>query len=330
MEKKFFILTVVFLGLTVASYLHVIKVLDYNSRKILSDAGYLFQDAMKQYYYTRLKNVEGYYFIPDISKDWPSGAITITTKNGTRTRKDVRSIRALPVEEKVRLVRETGLLEKNPIDPDIQNSFFRQILNERDIHIQTGVRYTEVERKITRDSANDSLFFATAHPLEEYRTGIFNEIALQAYVKLPFTAVVERAGHRFLLPVFGWILVLSVYIAGIILLARREKKERERLASAPEGLSVETLRLDTEKYCLYYKDREVQLTTSLGQLMELFLNSPGYFLTKEAIADELWKGLDDPSNRLSQIISRLRSALSPIGEIEIENVRRIGFRLIVR
>ncbi|MDD4515702.1 helix-turn-helix domain-containing protein [Massilibacteroides sp.] len=62
---------------------------------------------------------------------------------------------------------------------------------------------------------------------------------------------------------------------------------------------------------------------------QISINKPDYFLTKEEIANELWKGLDDNTNRISQIIKRLRSALASIPEIEIKNIPRVGFRLIL-
>ena len=304
-----------------------------SKQNILSDSDFLFKQAMQDDHNTRLKKEENHYYWHQVSHDWPKEKIVLTTEEGERVQDNVDSIRALPVEEKVRLIRETSLLASHPINPDSLNTCFQKTLLERHISIQSGVRYVEVENNKTFYSEADSSFFTTAQPLTEYKTGIFNEIELQSYVKIPFLTLVEKAGILFFISVIIWLLLFSSFLIYIYIIVVRRKKIELQTTLHEEALEKEKpeefMRLDMEKYYLYYNGQNIKLTQSLCQLMSLFLNSSDHFLTKEEISNELWGNLDDYTNRLSQTISRLRSALAPIPEIEIINERSTGFRLVI-
>ena len=322
---KTLLLTIVFIFVTAITGYIIREIIVEKERSILYDADFLINEAMSQSYNRRLKSVDHYYYRDMISHDWPKKEIRFETEEGVRIRTDVDSIRALSEENKIRTVNETVLLFENPINPDSLNVCFQQVLDERGLYLLTGIRYTEVENEKTFYSENDSLFFATAKPLKEYQTGLFDEIIIQGYVKIPYITLVEKAGFRFFVLVFVWIALFFLYVT---FLYKTYRDKRKNIAEI-EGKLTEVLRLDADKCFLYYKEQEVELTPNLSQLMELFLSKPDNFLSKEEIANELWKGLDDHSNRLSQIIKRLRTTIAHLHGVEIRTVRGAGFQLVV-
>lgn len=320
--------TVVFIGITIAACLLTRKAVVDADASVLKDVSFFFKEATLQDYNVRLKNTNLHVFLYySVEQDWPREQITVATKQGERTLTNIDSIRALSMEQKIRILGETNILRENPVNPDSLNACIQRILHDRNISVSTGIRYTEVENDNTFYSGTDTLFFATAHPMEEYRTGLFNEIAVQMYVKIPFSTRVKRVDLNLVIPVIGWLSFLILYIVCVNLFLQRAKIRKEKTVlsrSDPRKL----IRIDKAKNLLSYNDQTIELPPNLTQLVVLFLDKPDYFLTQKEIIDELWKGVDVSQNRISQTMSRLRTALEPIPELRIENVRGVGFRIV--
>jgi DNA-binding winged helix-turn-helix (wHTH) protein len=326
-NTKLFISTIAVLLLTTLAGFVVGNKFADSKKKIVSDADFLFKQAILQYHNRRLKEI-GYLYFKDnpISHDWPKEKIVFVTEQGERVQTNIDSIRALPEEEKVKIVRETLLLDDHPINPDSLNACFQGILQQRDIPVSTNIRYTEVYNNKIQYSGTDTTFFASAHPLEEYKTGIFNEITVQAYVRIPLITVMEEAGMRLGIPIFVWLGILVVYILHMYKAIRKKKTADD---PSEENRTGELLWLDSGRPCLHYKDQEVVLTPTLVRLVSLFLKNPDYFVTKEEIINKLGGGVEDPSNRITQIISRLRSKLARFSDLEIRTERGAGYRIVV-
>jgi hypothetical protein len=327
-NTKLFIATIAILLLTIpAGFVAGDKFAD-SKEKIASDADLLFKQAILQDHNRRLNDVGYLYFKENpISHDWPKEKITFTTEQGERIQTNIDSIRALPEEEKMKIVRETLLSDGNPVNPDSLNACFKEILQQKDIPVSTEIRYAEVYNNKTQYSGTDTAFFASAHPLEEYKTGIFNEITVQAYIQVPLTTVVEKAGMHLAVPVFVWLGILAVYIAYIIYMYKAIRKKKAAANLSEESQPEKLLWLDSK--CLHYKDQEVELTPTLAQLVSLFLEKPDYFVTKKEIVNKFWEGLDDPSNRITQMISRLRSDLACFPDLKIRTKRGMGYQIVV-
>jgi DNA-binding winged helix-turn-helix (wHTH) protein len=331
-NTKLFIATIAILLLIIPAGFVVGDRFADSKKKIVSDVEPLFKQAISQDHNRRLKDA-GYLYYKEnlISHDWPKEKIVFTTEQGELTQTNIDSIRALPEEEKVKIFRETLLLDGYPINPDSLNACFQGILQQRDIPVSTAIRYTEVYNNKTQYSGTDTAFLASAYPLEEYKTGIFNEISIQAYIKVPLTTVVEKAGMGLAIPVFTWLGIFAVYILYMYKVIKK-KKEAANLfeeKQAEEKQAEALLWLDSERCCLHYKDQEVVLTPMLAQLVALFLKKPGYFVTKEEIVNEFWRNLDDPSNCISQTISRLRDDLACFPDLKIKTDRGKGYQIVV-
>lgn len=315
-------ITSAFLLLMIAGCVLILDSLNRTEESVLVEVNQLFNKASMQDYDTRIEKT-GFYYFNTITHDWPHEEIKIMSENGMRTQSNIDSIRDLPLKEKIRTLSESGLLHVNPINPDTLNACFQQILRERDLSIPTAIRYTEAGTDKTLYSGTDTTIFATAYPLKEFKTGVFGEIAVQAYVGFPVVALVGKAGLSFWSPACFLLVCLILYTLYIV---RLVKKRRAENAYHPEW---HVPWMDKAQRRLYYKGQVVKLTTQQSQLMALFLERPGYFVTKKEISDELWGKIDDPSNRISQIISSMRSSVIGKTDMKVEAIRGVGFRLVV-
>jgi len=67
------------------------------------------------------------------------------------------------------------------------------------------------------------------------------------------------------------------------------------------------------------------------QILELLLNSPDYYLKYDELIFILWGKVESKGQeRLIQSIKRLRESLKWCPEITIENIRKEGYRLLVK
>jgi two-component system, OmpR family, response regulator MprA len=112
-------------------------------------------------------------------------------------------------------------------------------------------------------------------------------------------------------------------LARLRALLRRTKSERQPV------LTFADLTLDTNTRQAYRKDREISLTATEYDLIELFLHHPRQVLTREVIFDRVW-GYDfgGESNVLDVYIRYLRQKLEEAGEARlIFTVRGVGYVL---
>jgi two-component system response regulator MprA len=112
-------------------------------------------------------------------------------------------------------------------------------------------------------------------------------------------------------------------LARLRALLRRTKSERQPV------LSFSDLTLDTNTRQAYRKEREINLTATEYDLIELFLHHPRQVLTREVIFDRVW-GYDfgGESNVLDVYIRYLRQKLEEAGEARlIFTVRGVGYVL---
>lgn len=324
-KGRFIVVFLLFLSISLGVYFLLSKIARDTKRKMLMNTHTLFEEALLADFNERIKLVKEFY-TGFISANWPENEILVTTTEGVRTIANVDSIRKLPLADKIRILTETYLVKQNPIDPDTLNARFQQILQDRGITIHSGIRYTEVETGKNNISKADAGFFTTAYPLEECKSGVFDEIVVQAYVKIPFITLVEHSGGRIPVLLIVW---MVLFVLVIIYFYHTTKKKVAQDEHAGTEQPRELLVLDEERRILTFNGHEVQLTEHLAQLMALFLDKPDYFLTKQEIEQTFWPKMDNSTFRMSQLIKRLRDTLKSTPEIKIETIPQVGYRLLI-
>ena len=87
---------------------------------------------------------------------------------------------------------------------------------------------------------------------------------------------------------------------------------------------------EPENYSLKNESQNITLTEREASLLKLFLDNPNTVLKREKILMELW-GSDDYflGRSLDVFISRLRKIIKEETHVRIENIPRVGFKLVV-
>ena len=87
---------------------------------------------------------------------------------------------------------------------------------------------------------------------------------------------------------------------------------------------------EPENYSLKNENQNITLTEREASLLKLFLDNPNTVLKREKILMELW-GSDDYflGRSLDVFISRLRKIIKEETHVRIENIPRVGFKLVV-
>ncbi|RZJ71679.1 MAG: response regulator transcription factor [Flavobacterium sp.] len=86
---------------------------------------------------------------------------------------------------------------------------------------------------------------------------------------------------------------------------------------------------DPQNYMVINGDEKISLTERESALLQLFINNKNSILKREQILKELW-GTDDyfMGRSMDVFISRLRKIFKEDETIRIENIPRIGFKLV--
>lgn len=106
------------------------------------------------------------------------------------------------------------------------------------------------------------------------------------------------------------------------------KRSGNQTSSARE---INNLRLDSENLHLQVSDQSFDLTEKEALLLALFIDNKEQLLKRDFILNEIW-GDDDYFNGRSMdvFISRIRKYIAGCPELNLVNVRGVGFRLETR
>jgi DNA-binding response OmpR family regulator len=109
------------------------------------------------------------------------------------------------------------------------------------------------------------------------------------------------------------------------LLARVKRRIRPPIASSPDVLRVDDIRLDLRTRRASIGDRTIELTGREFALLEMFLRHADQVLSREQLLSQVWGYYFDPeTNVVNVYVHALRQKL---GRDVIESVRGTGYRL---
>lgn len=111
-----------------------------------------------------------------------------------------------------------------------------------------------------------------------------------------------------------------------IFLNRSQKSVEKSVKSYQFG----SFDFEPENYQLKNSEKNITLTEREAALLQLFLDNPNTVLKREKILTALW-GTDDyfMGRSLDVFISRLRKIIKDETNVRIENIPRVGFKLVV-
>jgi len=107
------------------------------------------------------------------------------------------------------------------------------------------------------------------------------------------------------------------------------QRSQKRTATVNKVFNVGTFSFDPENYALLKNGETIQLTERESALLKLFIDNKNMVLKREKILTALW-GTDDyfMGRSMDVFISRLRKIFREDDSIRIENIPRVGFKLV--
>ncbi|MGV7107632.1 response regulator transcription factor [Flavobacterium sp. U410] len=107
----------------------------------------------------------------------------------------------------------------------------------------------------------------------------------------------------------------------------RSQKNNEKTS---KNYSFGSFDFEPENYILHKGEKTISLTEREAALLKLFLDNPNAVLKREKILTSLW-GTDDyfSGRSLDVFISRLRKIIKEETHVRIENIPRVGFKMVL-
>jgi DNA-binding response OmpR family regulator len=107
------------------------------------------------------------------------------------------------------------------------------------------------------------------------------------------------------------------------------QRSQKRTTAVSRACPVGTFSFDPENYALLKNGETIQLTERESALLKLFIDNKNTVLKREKILTAIW-GTDDyfMGRSMDVFISRLRKIFRDDESIRIENIPRVGFKLV--
>lgn len=286
----------------------------------------------------RFKRLNAPLWIGSIPEDNSEYTTLEHDKKPTVRIKRSNTIKNMGQTEKLNHVLQTYLHSENPVKVISIDSIFNQELQKRQLTTQTAIRYIDNINGKSVISCNDSAFLKSANATDTLTYGILKEVSFQGYARVPASFIVNRGKSQFL----G---ISLIWLTSFLLLAwwgfatakpknivdiQIPNSEIDEPSNSHLQISEELI-LDTKLCLLIKKERKIRLTGQSVQILELLLNSPDCYLKYDELILKLWGKVESKGQeRLIQSIKRLRESLKWCPEITIENIRKEGYRLLVK
>ena len=128
-----------------------------------------------------------------------------------------------------------------------------------------------------------------------------------------------------------YLIQLLFFIASIFLTKLLLKRQ-----DSSRYIRLNGMLLDTELCKVFIGNRECILRNAEFRLLMLFVNKRDHSLSRQEIHTQLWPEIDNPDNRINNLISTLRKALKDfpgcsldMGEDKIYRLRILGWLLLL-
>ncbi len=240
--------------------------------------------------------------------------------------------------EKLNHVLQTFLHVENPVNVTVIDSIFNHELQKKGLKIQTSISYIDniSGKKIT--SQTDSFFFRSAYTTDTLTYGIRKEVSFIGYAKIPTFYTINQGKYQFLGISLIWLTTFIFLSLWGFSIKRSHNKLIDEINRSNFDISSGTFQLISKELildknlCLLIKnDRKIKLTSQSVQIIELLLSNTDYYLSYDELIFKLWGKVEcKGQERLTQSIKRLRESLKWCPEITIENIRKEGYRLVIK
>ncbi len=219
------------------------------------------------------------------------------------------------ISYRTRVIRQSELSALRPLAVEALDSAFRAALQAKGIHTPAGIISGDESSSMLGKSSHRPVSPSVLHTLW-VELDVIGNTSVQGWAdgtpSLLWTHIPAKT-----MGLLCWIAVLDV----LLFYGRKGRNA----SSSP--ILPKRLRLDTANKFLYIDERECPIKSIDFDLLNLFLHTPGHYLSRDSIKQALWPkevALDD---RLNSHISTLRTLLKEHRCGTIVNFRGKGYRL---
>lgn len=247
-------------------------------------------------------------------------SIQIKTKEGKETFTFKDSIEDNVAEQ---LAGQYVLAQFCPIAPNDFNALYKKNLSKYSISGRTGIIYNYNGQKQYSD--NDSTSFHSAAYTPVLPIDIKETANIQAWVDYDWKTLFNHIAPMALWGIIAYgIVMVGVSVSTFL---ERKKEKKEILVNEEDYIKIGGLLLRKDSKKLYIDGQECAIAAFDFDLLVLFAEAPGYFLTREDIKEEFWPKIDDATNNINAHISTLRAAIKDFPQYEITTEKGRGYSL---
>ena len=237
--------------------------------------------------------------------------ITVVTEKGVEIFEFKDSIEEVVAH---RLTSQYLLAQIHPIHPDTLNGLLQEELKKYAIKSETGIVYTNNGK--SQYSNNDSLVIhrSSVFLTKPYLLDIKKTVSVQAWINISPWSVIKNMHD-------GAIWSLLAFFA-VMLWASFSSWEVED----PNKVKFGKMLLNKETKKVMIDGKECPLRNQEFQLLLMLVEKPNHTLNRNEIKHTFWKDELGIDNRLSNLLSTLRSSLKDFPEYQIltdENLVRL-------
>lgn len=235
-----------------------------------------------------------------------------------------------------------ALIQIHPIDPINFNDIFNKELNKKGIQCATGIIYQQKGKAL--QISGELTTYKNSIITPAVALDVKNTISVQAWANCDLPQTLKYANNK--TGIYMVMLLIFLIITGSLWFYSKKQdniKIEEGEETTPTNSIMEKkspsvqkkIKIDEDEQKIYIDDKPFVTTVTGFKIMQLLINAPQHFVTKERIISEVWP--EDLNivehailnNRLNVQINNLRKTLQDFSEYQIKTEHGKGYYLIV-
>lgn len=157
---------------------------------------------------------------------------------------------------------------------------------------------------------------------------ILNELDISNFNKINQSSKDENIEAP-AIPKIAWISIPFLLFLGFVFLRKRNEAQAT-ITEGENAVDLGKFKFNKNAARLFIENEEIELTGKEAALLSLLLENINTIMAKEDLLKDVWGNEDSYIGRtLDVTISKLRKKLSKDPSIKIENIRGVGYKLIL-
>lgn len=336
--KRLLIIFILFTGILAGA--SVFFLYDTKAKEIHTDLIHTFTEAVEKDRDIRELTIKDTYSfgISRVPSDTSEHKyVTFVNKEGSKTVLRDEPEKENSTNDFMKKMTQSMLYTMTPIKAETLDSVYQSLLIEKEIHLITAVRYTDVFHEKVFWSRPDSVGFV---PILEkpMKQGIAAEILLQAYVKPSRIFILSCIHTPFWIIISCW-LCISIVLIFLYLNRQYKINKQKQVVHIPQIINTDQelnidrqLIFDKQTNTLFYKGKTITMRPRAAFLLALLIERLDSSLSNIEFVRIIQEkeGSIIENDSLRKYICQLRNIIKDIQELEIISIPNSGYKLNIK